>query len=48
MTTTTATIEAPVMTRTPGWAGSFAGLIGAAVALGVSELIPACCRPGRR
>ena len=39
MTTTTATMAAPVTTRTPGWAGAFAGLIGAAVALGVSELI---------
>ena len=46
MTTTTATIAAPVTTRTPGWAGAFAGLIGAAVALGVSELIAGVLSPG--
>ena len=46
MTTTTATIEAPTTTRTPGWAGAFAGLIGAAVALGVSELIAGVLSPG--
>jgi DMSO/TMAO reductase YedYZ molybdopterin-dependent catalytic subunit len=46
MTTTTATIGAPVTTRTPGWAGAFAGLIGAAVALGVSELIAGVLSPG--
>ena len=46
MTTTTATIEASVTTRTPGWAGAFAGLIGAAVALGVSELISGVLSPG--
>jgi DMSO/TMAO reductase YedYZ molybdopterin-dependent catalytic subunit len=46
MTTATATIEAPVTTRTPGWAGAFAGLIGAAVALGVSELIAGVLSPG--
>ena len=35
MTTTTATMAAPTTRRrTPGWAGAFAGLIGAAVALG--------------
>jgi DMSO/TMAO reductase YedYZ molybdopterin-dependent catalytic subunit len=46
MTTTTATIAAPVATRTSGWAGAFAGLIGAAVALGVSELIAGVLSPG--
>ena len=46
MTTTTATIEAPATTRTPGWVGAFAGLIGAAVALGVSELISGVLSPG--
>ena len=46
MTSTTATIAAPVTARTPGWAGAFAGLIGAAVALGVSELIAGVLSPG--
>ncbi len=46
MTTTTATIGAPAATRTPGWVGAFAGLIGAAVALGVSELISGVLSPG--
>ena len=46
MTTTTATIDLPTTTRTPGWAGAFAGLIGAAVALGVSELIAGLLSPG--
>ncbi len=49
VTTTTATIDLPTTTRTPGWAGAFAGLIGAAVALGVSELIAGLLSPrGRR
>ena len=46
MTTSAATIEAPAATHTPGWAGAFAGLIGAAVALGVSELITGILSPG--
>jgi len=45
MTTTAATIEMRETTRTPGWAGAFAGLIGAAVALGVSELIAGILAP---
>ena len=45
MTTSAATIEMRATTRTPGWAGAFAGLIGAAVALGVSELIAGVLAP---
>ena len=45
MTTTAATIEMRETTRTPGWAGAFAGLIGAAVALGISELIAGILAP---
>ena len=46
MATTAATIQAPVAARTPGWVGAFAGLIGAAVALGLSELIAGLFAPG--
>jgi DMSO/TMAO reductase YedYZ molybdopterin-dependent catalytic subunit len=45
MTTTTAQIEARESTATPGWVGAFAGLIGAAVALGLSELIAGLFAP---
>ena len=45
MTTSAATIDIRETTRTPGWAGAFAGLIGAAVALGVSELIAGILAP---
>jgi len=45
MTTSAATIDMRETTRTPGWAGAFAGLIGAAVALGVSELIAGILAP---
>jgi DMSO/TMAO reductase YedYZ molybdopterin-dependent catalytic subunit len=45
VTTSAATIEIRETTRTPGWAGAFAGLIGAAVALGVSELIAGVLAP---
>ena len=45
MTTSAATIDIRETSRTPGWAGAFAGLIGAAVALGVSELIAGILAP---
>src|SRR5262245_6034810 len=45
MTTSAATMDMRETTRTPGWAGAFAGLIGAAVALGLSELIAGALAP---
>jgi DMSO/TMAO reductase YedYZ molybdopterin-dependent catalytic subunit len=46
VTTTAATIEVREQSRTPGWVGAFAGLIGAVVALGLSELIAGLFAPG--
>ena len=45
MATRTVPIGIPSIDHVPGWAGAFAGLIGAAVALGVSELIAGLFAP---
>src|SRR5688572_17951464 len=46
VTTSAATMGIRERSRTPGWIGAFAGLIGAAVALGLSELIAGLFAPG--
>jgi DMSO/TMAO reductase YedYZ molybdopterin-dependent catalytic subunit len=45
MTSRAATIDVFATSRVPGWAAAFSGLIGAAVALGVSELIAGWLAP---